>query len=83
MSVYHVEVVLRVRPSLQIPYEDVPVVASRQDDPGVEGVRLQHKHLGLVALETKQKNEFSFVFFKQEVLWRLNQEKHNGVYDLL
>lgn len=47
---YHVEVVLRVCSPLQIPDEDVPVMAGRQDDPGVERVRLQDKHLSLVAL---------------------------------
>lgn len=47
---YHVEVVLRVCPPLQIPDKDVPVMAGRQDDPGVERVRLQDKHLSLVAL---------------------------------
>lgn len=47
---YHVEVVLRVCPPLQIPNEDVPVMAGRQDDPGVERVWLQDKHLSLVAL---------------------------------
>lgn len=47
---YHVEVVLRVCPPLQIPDEDVPVMTGRQDDPGVERVRLQDKHLSLVAL---------------------------------
>lgn len=41
---------LRVCAALQVPDEDVPVVAGRQDDARVEGVRLQHKHLGLVAL---------------------------------
>lgn len=41
---------LRVCPPLQIPDEDVPVMASRQDDPGVERVWLQDKHLSLVAL---------------------------------
>lgn len=43
---------LRVCASQQIPYEDVPVVASRQDDPGVKRVRLQDEDLGLVALRT-------------------------------
>lgn len=52
MSVYHVEVVLCVCPSQQIPYEDIPVVAGRQDDPGVKRVRLQDKHLSLMALKT-------------------------------
>lgn len=52
MSAYHVEVVLCVCPSQQIPYEDVPVVAGRQDDPGVKGVWLQDKHLSLMALKT-------------------------------
>lgn len=47
---YHVEVVLRVCSPLQIPDEDVPVMAGRQDDPGVERVRLQDKHLSLMAL---------------------------------
>lgn len=47
---YHVEVMLCVLAALQVPDEDVPVVAGRQDDAGVKGVRLQHKHLGLVAL---------------------------------
>lgn len=50
--VYHVEVVLCVPSPQQVPDEDVPVMAGRQDDPGVEGVRLQDKHLGLVALNT-------------------------------
>lgn len=52
MSVYHVEVVLCVCPSQQIPDEDVPIMASRQDDPGVKGVWLQDKHLSLMALKT-------------------------------
>lgn len=51
---YHVEVMLCVRAALQVPDEDVPVVAGRQDDAGVEGVRLQHKHLGLVALRRRR-----------------------------
>lgn len=49
---YHVEVVLCVCPSQQIPDEDVPIMASRQDDPGVKGVWLQDKHLSLMALKT-------------------------------
>lgn len=44
---------LRVGAALQVPDEDVPVVAGRQDDTGVEGVGLQHKHLGLVALRRR------------------------------
>lgn len=44
---------LRVGAALQVPDEDVPVVAGRQDDAGVKGVGLQHKHLGLVALRTR------------------------------
>lgn len=51
VSVYHVKVVLCVCPSLQVPNEDVPIVAGRQDDAGVKGVRLQDKHLGLMALK--------------------------------
>lgn len=51
---YHVEVMLCVRAALQVPDEDVPVVAGRQDDAGVKGVRLQHKHLGLVALRRRR-----------------------------
>lgn len=50
---YHVEIVLRVRAPLQVPDEDVPVVAGRQDDAGVEWVRLQDKNLSLVALERR------------------------------
>lgn len=49
-SAHHVEVVLCVCPTLQIPDEHVSIVASRQDDPGVKGMRFQHKHLGLVTL---------------------------------
>lgn len=57
---YHVEVVLCVCPSLQIPDEDVPVVSGRQDDPGVKGMRLQDKHLSLMALKK---------MFKKVSLW--------------
>lgn len=44
---------LCVGAALQVPDEDVPVVAGRQDDAWVEGVGLQHKHLGLVALRRR------------------------------
>lgn len=50
-SVYHVEVVLCVRPSQQVPNEDIPIMASRQDDPRVKGVWFQDKHLSLMALQ--------------------------------
>lgn len=47
---YHVEVVLGLDSPQQIPDEDATVVAGREDDPGIEGVGLQDKHLRLVAL---------------------------------
>ena len=50
--VYHVEVVLCVCSSQQIPYEHVPIVAGRQDDPGIKRVRFEDKHLGFMALKT-------------------------------
>lgn len=53
MSAYHVEVMLCVCASQQVPYEHVPIVASRQDDPGVKRVRFEDKHLCLVALKNK------------------------------
>ena len=53
LLVYHVEVMLRLDPSLQVPDEDAAVVASGEDDPGVEGMGLQDKHLCLVALQHK------------------------------
>lgn len=63
---YHVKVVLCVCPSLQVPNEDVPIVAGRQDDAGVKGVWLQDKHLGLMALKAM----FRLVICQ---LWRLNE----------
>lgn len=47
----HVEVMLCVCASQQVPYEHVPIVASRQDDPGVKRVRFEDKHLCLVAFK--------------------------------
>lgn len=45
---------LRVGAALQVPNEDVPIVAGRQDDAGIEGVGLQHKHLGLMSLKRRR-----------------------------
>ena len=50
---YHVEVMLRLDSSLQVPDEDTAVVAGGEDDPGVKGMGLQDKHLRLVALQEK------------------------------
>lgn len=54
MSADHVEEVHHACSSLQVPHVDVPIVASGQHDPGVEGVRLQDEDLSLVALESKE-----------------------------
>lgn len=50
---YHVKEVHHACPSLQIPHVHVAIVTSGQHDPGVEGMRLQDKHLSLVALQTR------------------------------
>ena len=44
---------LRLDPPLQVPDEDTAIVAGGEDDPGVEGMGLQDKHLRLVALQHK------------------------------
>lgn len=46
---------LGVCSSLQIPDEDVPIMAGRQDDPGIKRVRFKDKHLSLMALKTSAK----------------------------
>lgn len=51
--VYHVEVVLCACPSQQVPYENISIMARRQNNPGVKWVRLKDKHFSLMALETR------------------------------
>jgi len=47
---YHVEEVPDLDSPAQVPDVDVPVVAGRQHDAGVEGVGFQHKNLVIVTL---------------------------------
>lgn len=47
---YHIEEVTDLCSFGQVPHVDIPVVAGRQQDAGVEWVSLHDKHLVIVAL---------------------------------
>lgn len=47
---YHVEVGADFDSPGQVPHDGVPVMAGREQDSGIERMRLQHKHLVLVSL---------------------------------
>lgn len=48
---YHVKEIADLDSFAQVPDVDVAVMAGGQHDAGVEGVRLQHKHLVVMTLK--------------------------------
>lgn len=48
---YHIEEVTNFCAFGQVPHVNVPIVASRQHDPGVQRVSLHDKHLVIMTLE--------------------------------
>lgn len=51
MLSYHIEEVTNLYSFGQVPHVNVPIVASRQHDAGVEWVSLHDKHLVIMTLE--------------------------------
>lgn len=52
---YHIKVMHCFGASDEVPYEDIAIMACRQHDARVIGMRLQNKHLGLMTLWDEEK----------------------------
>lgn len=73
---YHIEEVTNLCSFGQVPHVNVPIVASRQHDAGVEWVSLHDKHLVIMTLE--EHTSFNFDDQAHFYLELVHQYKHFG-----